>query len=404
MSATVETGARGSSVPTIPMRRSHPLDPPDDMARLRATAPVSPLRFTDGSVGWLVTGYAAARRLLADTRLSSRMDLRRTTVRPSDGDDPPADPGMFIFQDPPDHTRYRRLLTGQFTVRRMRSLEGRVARIVAETLDAMEEAGSPADLVSGFAQPIGSTVICELLGVPVTDADFFRGWTTELFRVDTGEQQLIAAAEKIEDYLADLVRAKHSHLGDDILSGLIANAGLGDAEVAAMAMLLLTAGHDTTANMLGLGAFALLRHPGQLRRLRADASLVDNAVEELLRYLSIAQYDVANRCALADVEVEGTLIRAGQPVAIALNAANRDPAKFDGPDVLDITRATAGHLAFGHGVHQCLGQQLARIELRIGFAALLRRFGGLRLDVDASEVLMREGSTIYGVVSLPVSW
>lgn len=379
---------------TVPTTRSTPFDPP---AELAAAPPISRLQFADGSPGWLVTDYAAARFVLSDPRFSSRLDLVRNPIRASA---PTTMPGAFLFMDPPDHTRYRRLLTGQFTLRRMRELEPAITTIAADRLDALEKAGPPADLVRLFALPLASLVICSLLGVPYETHERFEQASHAMVDPTLSEPDREVAGGELFALLASLVAEKRRSPADDLLSGLLA---LTDEEIIGIGMMLLFAGHETTANMLGLGTFALLRHPAQLALLRADPSLVDGAVEELLRHLSIVQYEV-NRAALEDVEVAGQPVARGESLLVSIPMANRDPARFPDPDTLDVTRATSGHMAFGHGVHQCLGQQLARIELRIGFSALLSRFPNLRLAVAPSEVPLRAGRGIYGVDALPVIW
>ncbi|MGH8793364.1 MAG: cytochrome P450 [Stackebrandtia sp.] len=400
--------APAEAPPHLPTARSCPFSPPDAQTALRETEPVSQISYLDGAVGWLITRHSDVRRVLADHHnFSSSDQLMRFAMRPpqeTDGEAPPPQPGMFIFKDPPDHGRLRKKLTGQFTVRRMRLLEARVVEIVDEHLDAMQDRGAPADLVEHFAKPIPSKVICELLGVPYEDHEFFQDAAAKIFQVDAPPEATEAAATALDEYLFDLTKRKRTAPVDDMISGLTADEDLSDEEIAGMGMLLLLAGHDTTANMLGLGAFALLRHPDQLRLLREDPALMDNAVEELLRYLAIAQFDVSNRTAVADVEVGGKLIKAGDPVTIAYAPANRDPERFDDPERLDVTRKATGHIAFGHGIHQCLGQQLARVEMRVAFAALIRRFPNLALAVEPEAVPMRSEMSIYGVHELPVTW
>ena len=376
---------------TVPTTRDNPFDPP---AELAARPPISRLRYPDGSLGWLVTDYAAARFVLSDQRFSSRLDLARSPIRVTT---PQEVPGAFLFMDPPEHTRYRRLLTGQFTLRRMRALEPRIAALAEQLLDALS---SPADLVHGFALPLPSLVICELLGVPYARHDRFERASHAMVDPALPEPERDVAGAELFGLLAEVVAEKRRSPGDDLLSGLLE---LTDDEIMGIGVMLLFAGHETTANMLGLGTFALLRHPEQLARLRAEPSLIEGAVEELLRHLSIVQYEV-NRAALDDVEVAGQLVAKGESLLVSIPMANRDPSRFPSPDTLDITRNTSGHMAFGHGVHQCLGQQLARIELRIGFAALLRRCPELALAVPPEEVPLKSGRGIYGVDALPVTW
>jgi len=372
---------------------------------------VSRLAFPDGSAGWLVSRYAEVRSLLADPRTSSQLGFGLSPVRelPPEAQEElmRVRPGQFIRMDPPEHTRYRRLLTGQFTVRRMNALTPRIEQIVADHLDAMGKMARPVDLVENFALPVPSLVICELLGVPYTDRDLFQRLSRALLSMTTDGPTLVRVRGELMQYMLDLVRAKRLQPGDDLLSGLIARedpeGALTDEELVSIGNLLLIAGHETTANMLALGTLALLEHPAQLAALRADPSMIDRAVEELLRYLTIAQFGLV-RIATEDIEIDGQCIRAGQPVVASLASANRDPQHFPDPDALDLSREYSPHLAFGHGVHQCLGQQLARVEMKAGLTALLGRFPSLRLAVPLEQVRMRDDMFIYGVHELPVTW
>ncbi|TDD56518.1 cytochrome P450 [Nonomuraea terrae] len=315
---------------------------------------------------------------------------------------PPAPVGDLTGMDPPQHTRVRKMLAGKFTVRRMSLLTERVTEITRERLDAMERQGPPADLVEVFAQPVPALMICELLGVPYADRDQFQASARSLSEAGEPEAQYAGFIE-LAKYLRELALAKRAKPTDDLLSDLAAGGDLTDEELGGVAAFLLGAGLDTTANMLALGTFALLRNPAQLAALRDDPGLADGAVEELLRYLSIAATGL--RGVLEDVDLDGVRVKAGDTVIIAINAANRDPAKFSEPDLLDLRRSAAGHLAFGHGVHQCLGQQLARVEMRVALPALLTRFPTLRLAIPDEEVQLRTDPTqIYGVHRLPVTW
>ncbi|WP_066934556.1 cytochrome P450 [Microtetraspora fusca] len=390
---------------TLPLTRERPFDPPDALGLWRDEDPIRPLAYPDGHQGWLVTGYAAARAILADARFSTRIDLLHTPVaqRAAQFRNTLRRPGFFLRMDPPDHTRYRRLLAGQFTVRRMKGLEPRIEEITRDHLDAMERVGAPADLVQAFALPIPSLVICELLGVPYADREKFQRDSSVLLSLNSSVEQVEAAMNDLLDYLDDLVRRKRAEPDDDLVSGLATETDLTDDELTGITTLLLIAGHETTANMLGLGTFALLRNPEQLAAVRDHPEVVDHAVEELLRYLTVIHIGPI-RAALEDVEIDGRLIRAGESVTLSVAAANRDPERFPEPDQLDVTRPASGHLTFGHGIHQCLGQQLARTEMRIAYPALLRRFPGLRLAVPAEEVPMRTDMAIYGVHRLPVTW
>lgn len=378
-----------------------PFDPPAELGEIRARRPLVRMSYPDGHRGWLVTGHAQARAVLGDSRFTSRYELMHYPLPGLDGDIPPAPVGDLTGIDAPEHTRYRKLLAGKFTVRRMRQLTERVEEVTAEHLDAMAQHGPSVDLVQAYARPVPAVMICELLGVPYADREFFHTQVTALMAPKSTPEEQFAAYGALQDYLRDLVLAKRAEPTDDVL-GDLTTSDLSDEELSGIGTFLLGAGLDTTANMIALGAFALLRHPDQLAALRDDPALADSAVEELLRYLTIAHTGV--RAALEDVELDGQVIRAGETVTIAANAANRDPERFPEPDTLDLRRHAAGHLAFGHGIHQCLGQQLARVEMRVAIPALFARFPTLRLAVPADEVPLRHDMNIYGVHRLPVSW
>jgi cytochrome P450 len=393
----------------LPMDRdAGPFDPPRDITRLREARPVSPMVFPDGHEGWLVTGYDAVRQLMADARFSSRQDIGilhmpyETPGMPAATEPSPQPPGMFIAMDPPDHTRLRRKLIGAFTVKRMKQLEEHIIDIAERQLDELARLTPPVDLVKEFALPVPSLVICELLGVPYADRENFQANSAKFLVKDQSLDEKIAAYVGLSTYLTELVTRKRAEPDDDILSDLARDDDLTIEELAGIAFLLLLAGHETTANMLALGTFALLEHPEQLAELRANPDAMPDAVEELLRYLSIA--DIFFRYATDDIELGGETIPKGSTVIISLLAANRDPKRFDNPDTVDIHRKARGHLSFGHGVHQCLGQQLARIEMRAGFAGLLRRFPTLELAIPAGEVRLKTDMNIYGVHELPVTW
>ena len=387
----------------MPTARTAPFDPPSALTDL---PPISRLAYPDGHVGWLVTGHALAREVLADNRFSSRTELRHSVLTRGDGESitpEPPPPGFFLGMDAPHHTRLRRSLIGQFTVRRMRQLEPRIEEITQSRIDVLREQGPPADLVTSFALPIPSLVICELLGVDYADRDYFQEQSALLLDLDVSVERALNARNAVTAFMADLVRAKHAKPTDDLISGLVQAGELTAEEMAGVGFLLLIAGHETTANMLALGTMALLHHRDQWDALRADPSLAGNAVEELMRYLTIVHFGTA-RSALEDVELGGVRVRAGEGVTLALGTANRDPNRFDDPADLDVHNCAQGHLAFGHGIHQCLGQQLARIEMRIGYQALVRELPDLRLAVPEDEVPMRDRMAIYGVHQLPVRW
>jgi cytochrome P450 len=297
------------------------------------------------------------------------------------------------------------MLTPEFTIRRIKRLEPRITEIVTEHLDAMQASGPPADLVEHFALPIPSLVICELLGVPYEDRADFQARSARQLDLSLPIPERFEMQRKGRAYMRSLVARARCHPGEDILGMLIREHGteLTDDELVGIAGLLLLAGHETTSNMLGLGTLALLRHPEQLAAVRDDPDAIGPAIEELLRWLSIVHTSIP-RITTTDVEVAGVPIPAGQLVFASLPSGNRDPGFTDAPDVLDIRRGAPGHLAFGHGVHHCLGAPLARMEMRIAWPALLRRFPKLALAEDFDEVQFRSFHFIYGLRSLAVSW
>ncbi|MFB9928319.1 cytochrome P450 [Amycolatopsis halotolerans] len=398
--------------PGLPLERdAGPFAPPSAITRLRESRPVSPLKFPDGHDGWLVTGYDAVRQALADPRFSSRQDLGPVHVpyeTPSmpeaqeEFEPSPQVPGLFITMDPPDQTRLRRKLTGTFTVNRMKRLEERITEIARAQVEHLAECPKPVDLVQEFALPVPSLVICELLGVPYSDREMFQKNSSQMMVRDQSIADKTAAWTAITSYLGKLAVDKRADPGSDILSDLARDDDLSVEELVGIGFLLLLAGHETTANMLALGTFALLENPEQLTALRDDPDLIPGAVEELLRYLTVV--DVLFRYAVEDLELGGEKISKGSTVLISMAAANRDPSHFPDGDDLDVERNARTHLSFGHGVHQCLGQQLARIEMRAGFAGLLRRFPTLALAVPPEEIPLRTGMNIYGVHELPVTW
>jgi cytochrome P450 len=396
----------------IPLERETAFDPPAAVMALHRGAEMRRMRYhPDGELGWLVTSHRLARKVLADTRFSSTLGSPVQVPVPMPGieayagfeGDFPIAPGMFIEMDPPDHTRLRRKLTGVFTVKRMKQLEPRIERIVDDRLDALAAGPRPADLVEEFAFPVPALMICELLGVPYERRDRFEADARTSLTLDAGSDAKEAAFGRLYAFIGELVAAKRAEPADDLLGDLAADPELTDEEVAGMALLLLVAGHETTAKMLGLGTMALLENRDQWELLRERPELMAGGVEELLRYLTVIHTGII-RQVKTDLEFEGHRIKAREYVTVSVQTANRDEAHFIEPDRLDVTGDARGHLTFGHGVHQCLGQQLARMEMRIAFARLIARFPGLRLAVPAAEVPMVTGQSFYGVAELPVTW
>ncbi|MEU5499424.1 cytochrome P450 [Streptomyces griseofuscus] len=382
-----------------------PFDPPAPFARARAECPITPLRYPDGHIGQLVTGLETARSVLADTRFSSLPAGKRSPVKVPGSelstDALPA--GMFVNMDPPEHTRYRRLLSKHFTIRRVRELRPRIQELTDRLLDEMASASGPVDLVQAFAKPLPTLVTSELLGLPEADRAEFGRHVDVLFSLSTTGEEMQQSMAILGGMLHALIAAARKDAGPDILGRLTVETDLTDEELLGITIVLLIAGLETTTNMLALGTYALLRHSEQLAALRADWSLMDDAVEELLRYLSVVQIGPI-RVAAEDFEFEGRSIRAGQVVTVSLPAANRDPLGFEDPDTFDIRRGPSRHMAFGNGPHQCMGHHLARLELAIGYESLLRRFPRLELAVPPQEIGTREMMVTYGVLELPVRW
>lgn len=375
-------------------------DPYPVYERLRAQGPVHRVRTAASGEFWLVVGHAQARLALADARLSN--DIRHSAGWQDDGGN---SIGLNMVQtDPPQHTRLRGLVAKEFTSRRIEALRPKIQRIADELVDAMLPLGR-ADLVESFALPLPLAVICELLGVPASDRKTFHDWYLESTDF-TRPEVAAAAAQAMAGYLAELVAAKRREPGEDLLSALAGRlgeeeAGLTPEEMLGMAFVLLVAGYETAANLLSSGTLALLRHPDQLAALRGDWSLLENAVEEMLRYEGPVE-TTAFRYAKEPVEIDGTVIGAGDSVAVVLAAASRDPRRFAEPDRFDIRRDTRGHTAFGYGIHHCLGAPLARMQGAIAFRTLLERCPGLALDTDPADLRWRPSLMLRGLHALPV--
>ncbi|MFH8342817.1 cytochrome P450 [Streptomyces sp. AM6-12] len=381
-----------------------PIEPSPAWRELQHSAPVHRVRLPDGHYAWILTDYQLMRKVLADhKRFSARYELWHLPFPfvEEGGTLPPAMVGDPSGIDPPHHTRIRQAVTGLFTVRRMRQLTERIQKMTNEHLDAMEKLTPPVDLVKVFAEAIPSLTICELLAVPEDRREEFLNQARTVMSWDVSLEERGAAHNAVHDYLHSLVVEKRADPTDDMISDLAATDLTLD-EIAGFCAFLLGAGMDTTSNMIATGMFVLFNHPEQLTELRNDPTLIDDAVEELLRYLSVA--DMAFRTALEDVEVGGETIKAGETLVFSLAVGNRDPKKYPDPDRLDLRRKPSGHLAFSHGIHQCLGQQLARVEMRVTIPALLERFPSLRLAASAEDIPMRTRENIYGVWNLPVTW
>ncbi|GAA2492752.1 cytochrome P450 [Streptomyces longisporus] len=391
----------------FPQDRTCPYHPPTAYDPLRATRPLSRITLYDGRPAWLVTGHALARELLSDQRLSTdrtHPDFPAPTERFAAVRNRRV---ALLGVDDPKHRTQRRMMVPSFTLRRAVELRPQIQRIVDERLDAMIAQGPPAELVNAFALPVPSMVICALLGVPYADHEFFEGQSRRLLRGPTVDD-VQDARNQLDAYFDELIdsKLKQPEPGDGVLDELVhlqlREGVLDRQEVISFATILLVAGHETTANMISLGTFTLLQHPEQLAELRDDPELLPGAVEELMRMLSIA--DGLLRRATEDIEAGGTTIRAGDGVVFATSVINRDEDVYPAPDSLDWHRSARHHVAFGFGIHQCLGQNLARAELEIALHTLFDRLPTLHLAAPADEIPFKPGDTIQGMLELPVTW
>jgi cytochrome P450 len=389
--------------------RRNAFDPTSELREIRESTGVRTIISAFGMEVYLVTRHEDVKAVLSDHQRFSNGRPPGFTVPGapdvSEAEAASARAGNLLGLDPPEHQRLRRMLTPEFTIRRMKRLEPRITEIVAQQLDELETAGAPADLVEHFALPIPSLVICELLGVPYDDRDDFQKRSARQLDLSIPIPDRLELQRQGRAYMGSLVERSRRAPGEDILGMLIREHGteLTDDELIGIASLLLLAGHETTSNMLGLGTLALMRHPEQLAAVRDDPDAVGPAVEELLRWLSIV-HSAIPRITTTDVDIAGVQIPAGQLVFVSLPSGNRDPDFIDAPEAFDVRRGAIGHLAFGHGVHHCLGAPLARMEMRIAFPALLQRFPTLALAEDFDDVQFRSFHFIYGLKSLQVGW
>lgn len=398
MTATTE-------IPQFPIPREHPLQPPAAYRQHRdADRPVFQVQVATGQLVWLVTSHAEARQVLTDRRFSSDQGTLGYPSYIAGGTATP--PGFFLNQDAPDHTRLRRLVTREFLIGRMEQLRPRMRVVLDELLDGLIAAGDSADLVTDLAFPMAASVMCELLDVPVADAPTFVTLTDTILDRASRPDQVERAATDLMAYFDRLVTARREQPGTDMLSRLAEQEVAGEIshqEFVGLAALLLLSGYDTMAQMIGLGIATLLEHPDQLAELRADPRLYPQALEELMRYLSINHAGLP-RAVTEDIVLAGQQLRAGDGVLVMINAANRDPEVFDSPDVFDIHRGPSQHVAFGHGFHKCIGLTLARVELTTAFEGIFRRLPGLRLAQPLSELQFRHDMVLYGVRHLLVGW
>ncbi|CAM5621745.1 cytochrome P450 [Streptomyces fumanus] len=388
-----------SNPPDVPVyKRRDILEPVAELGQLAARTPV--YRNTGSEVyDWIAVGRDEVRAILGDTE-------RFSTRPPQENPDlprPRPEPGNLLMYDLPEHTKLRQKLTPDFTVRRMRALEPAIERIVTGQLDVLEKAGRPADLMKHFARPVSGLVGCAVLGIPRDDLPQLARMTD--IRAARRSPKRTAARKAFNAYMDRIVAQKRRDPGEDLLSTLIQRhgSGLTDQELAGICSSVIAGELENASEMLGLGALALLVHPDQFGRLRERPELMENAVEELLRYVSVVSV-ASPRTALEDVTIGGQVIKEGEVVGCSLFAAHRATAPGEPPDTLDITREPGSHMALGHGIHFCLGAALARMQLRIAYRGLLDRFPGLRLAVPPEELRFRLLAPQHGIETLPVEW
>lgn len=403
--------ASAPDIPDFPPPRSSecPFAPSPGMRALSGYGPLTQVRSWGGSTPWAVTGHAEQKALLSDARLS--VEFSRPGF-PSPVDPAHAHAGStdlsFVGMDDPEHARLRRMISGAFTIKRIEAMRPRVQKMADDFIDAMLDGPKPADLVQALALPIPSLVISEMLGVPYEDHEFFQTNSKAIVSATASPQERGTAHANLAGYLDELVGRKLTEPGDDLLSGLCTQIESGELtrrQAATMGVLLLLGGHETTANMISLGTLLLLQHPGQLAVIRDtdNPAVVRDAVEELLRYLSIVHLG-RRRTALEDIEIAGRTIREGEGVILLGELANRDPAVFPDPDRLDIARDARHHQAFGAGSHHCVGQPLARMELQVLYPTLFRRIPTLRTVDGLDAIPFKYDAVIYGLHALPVTW
>ncbi|WP_040832053.1 cytochrome P450 [Nocardia jiangxiensis] len=405
--------ATEAAIPDFPAPRSkeRPFEPPPGLLEVAQDGKeIRRVRIWDGTTPWLITSHAAQRKLLTDPRLSAgiwkpgyphtteAMKAHANEMQPS-----------INNTDGTEHARWRRMLTSSFTRHRMEKLRPEIQKITDDLIDKMLAGPKPVDLNEALSLPLPSLMICALLGVPYEDHDFFQEHAGVVNAVNKTPEEAAATNATLRKYIAELIEKKMDEPDEDVLSDLgarVKEGVLSMEEAAPLGFILLVAGHDTSANMITLGTALLLQHPDKLAQLRENSEypkFVVNAVEELLRYLTLPHL-LARRAVAEDFEFGGESVKAGEGIIASLPAANWDPEAFPQPGVLDLTRPAAHHHAFGWGAHQCVGQQLARIEMHVVFGTLFRRIPTLALAADVKDLKFKEDSQAYGIYELPVTW
>ncbi|MDT3398604.1 cytochrome P450 [Streptomyces sp. B1866] len=396
-------------MPSFPVRRSVPDTPPDEhLELLEEGRGVCPFTMEDGRPAWLAASHEAVRTLLADRRISNNPAKvpafsQREALQKQKGQF-----SRHLFNmDSPEHDIARRLVAGDFTPRHAEEVRPYFEEVFGEIVDEIVRKGPPAEMVEAFAFPVATRTICKVLDIPEEDCQYFQKRTEQIIEMDRGEENLEALVE-LRGYVESVVRERTRKPGDDLLSRMIVKARasdeirLGDSDLVDNAIFLLVAGHEPSANMLGLGVLALAEFPDVAEELRADPGLWPGAIDEMLRYYTIAR--ATKRVAAADIDIEGQTIKEGDAVIVLLDTSNRDPQMYPEPDRLDIRRQAGSHLAFSHGPHQCLGKHLVRVQLEVALRAVAERLPGLRLDIAKEDIPFRGDALSYGPRQLRVAW
>ena len=392
--------------PSYPYRRTCPYDPPPELGAWHAVSPLTRIRLWDGRPAWLVTGLDEVRQVLRDHQRFSSLPSAPGYPTLTAVDAASKGSTLLPMTDPPEHDVMRRAVQREFSVRRVDEKRIETEAIVRDLLDELAADRPPIDLVTTYAAAVPAQFTCRLLGVPLEDAPFFASCLSGRFD-PAGEQTTVYAADdRLTDYFSgvvdDRLRASRDDLSGRLVDDYLRTDQLTHTQTAKLLHVLLIGGFDTTRNMIALGTMLFIDHPDRLAQLQAEPSRWGNAVEELLRYLSVAQYE--RRAVTEDVVIAGRQLKAGDGVVTVLHAANRDPRAFAEPDTFDVDRPSPNHVAFGSGIHQCLGQSVARMMLRVALPALFARFPTLRLAVPKEELTYSEGRTIWGPLALPVTW
>ncbi|MDF5753662.1 cytochrome P450 [Spongiactinospora sp. TRM90649] len=396
------------TLPAYPFAAGGAFYPPVEFGRLRTEEPVARVRLPSGQTAWVVSRYADVRQIMTDPRFS-----KAAMTTPGAPRIMPIQGGSrsLVMTDPPDHTRLRKIVVGSFSSRRIEALRPKIEELTGDCAERMENAGPPADLVAHLALPLPVAVVSEMLGIPPVDRERFRQWTDDMLTVgvptpDTA-QRIKAAVGRLMGFIRGVIAQKPPEGDADLLTVLgqaHRDGRMTEEEMLTMAVMVLVAGYHTTTSSITHGLFHLLREPERFRRLGDSPELIPAAVEELLRFSQIGFGAGSIRMAVEDVEVAGTLIKAGEVAIPLFNSANRDGAIFDDPETLEMTRADNSHMTFGHGIHFCLGAQLARAEMQIVIAELARRFPGLRLAEDEHDIAWESGLAFARPASLALTW